>query len=110
MAAQHLHSSQHHACGGHCAHAPAAFERVAEATRRQFRLANNYPVRVEHLPATDPGFPPFETRITFWTGNSAQHRYRVFKGVDDVSSQDLPPWWMKDALIVDDFPHCDCCG
>jgi hypothetical protein len=83
---------------------------VADAARRRFRLAKGYPVRVEQLHATEPGFPPFETRITFWTGNSDEHRYRVFKEVDEVSPDDLPPWWMKDALIVEEFPFCDCCG
>ena len=94
-------------------HAPRTasdLTRVGDVARVQFRLGERQPIRVEQLAATERGFPPFETRITFWTGNDAQHQYRVFKPARDVTAADLPPWWMKDALIVDEFPFCDCCG
>jgi hypothetical protein len=83
---------------------------LGDATRKQFRLDAGHPVTVEELAATERGFPPRETRITFWTGNDLRHQYRVFKPAQDVTQMDLPPWWMKDAIIVDEFPFCDCCG
>jgi nitrate reductase delta subunit len=88
----------------------SALKRVERDARAGFRLVDAVPVRVEELAATEKGFPPRETRITFWTGNQAEHRYRVFKPASQVTDADLPPWWMKDALILDDFPFCDCCG
>jgi nitrate reductase delta subunit len=84
--------------------------RIAAVARDRFRLAAMHPIHVEQLGATEPGFPPFETRITFWTGNEREHRYRVFKPAADVGGSDLPPWWMKDAIIVSPWPSCDCCG
>jgi hypothetical protein len=84
--------------------------RIALAVRDRFRLDCHHPVGVEQLSATEPGFPPFETRITFWTSNEQEHRYRVFKPAPEVSASDLPPWWMKDAIIVSPWPSCDCCG
>jgi nitrate reductase delta subunit len=88
----------------------SALRRIEKEARVGFRLVESTPVRVEELAATEKGFPPRETRITFWTGNEAEHRYRVFKPATQVTGADLPPWWMKDALILDDFPFCDCCG
>ena len=84
--------------------------RVAGTVRNRFRLAPFHPVSVEQLGATEPGFPPCETRITFWTGNDFRHQYRVFKPTSEVTGKDLPPWWMKDAIIVSPWPSCDCCG
>lgn len=107
-----MKNAQHHSGGGSdcCAGQPSDLLRIADVVRERFRLGRAHPVVVQQLHTVERGFPPFETRIVFWTGNSAEHRYRVFKGADIVSSDDLPPWWMKDALIIDDYPHCDCCG
>jgi len=98
--ARHRHQAVH----------PGDLTRVGEAARARFRLASASPVTVEELAATERGFPPLETRITFWSGNDLRHQYRVFKPAHAVTAADLPPWWMKDALIVEDFPFCDCCG
>jgi hypothetical protein len=84
--------------------------RIAILARARFRLEDRISVRVEELATVIPGFPPRETCITFWLGNQDEHRYRVFKPARDVTADDLPPWWMRDALIVDPFPYCDCCG
>ena len=108
----HAHRQGHGAHHRH-AHAPelvSQLKRVGGVARVRFRLAERHPVSVEQLAATERGFPPHETRITFWTGNDSQHPYRVFKPAHDVTAADLPPWWMKDALILDEFPFCDCCG
>lgn len=82
-------------------------ERLA---RLRFRLGDTVPVRVVEQACTEKGFPPRETRINFWTGNNTEHQYRVFKPAAQVTLADLPPWWMRDALALDEFPFCDCCG
>jgi hypothetical protein len=107
-AARHVHV-------GRCRHRPesgaaAELRRVEMLARRRFRLAPAIGVRVEELACTEKGFPPLETRISFWIGNDREHRYRVFKPADRVALDDLPPWWMRDALVLDEFPFCDCCG
>jgi nitrate reductase delta subunit len=84
--------------------------RIAALARVRFRLEERISIRVEERATTIPGFPPRETCISFWTGNEDEHRYRVFKPAREVTDDDLPPWWMRDALIVDPFPYCDCCG
>jgi hypothetical protein len=33
----------------------------------------------------------------------------VFKPVGEVTDDDLPPRWMKDAIAVPDDFECDCC-
>lgn len=102
-----------HVHGHHCN--PAATsgletERVAALARKQFRLSAWAMVRAEELATVEPGFPPIETRLTFWTDNENEHRYRIFKPMTEVMSSDLPPGWYRDALIVDPYPFCDCCG
>jgi len=84
--------------------------RIGALFRLRFRLPDHHPVSVEQIAAVDPGFPPWETCVAFWTGNSTQHQCRFFKPAGEVMLDDLPPWWMKDALILDEFPYCDCCG
>lgn len=104
--ARHIH-------GAHCRHQSALlseYQRIETLVRVRFRLAAHVPVRVEEMACTEKGFPPRETRINFWIGNDREHQYRVFKQADQVSSADLPPWWMRDALLLDEFPFCDCCG
>jgi hypothetical protein len=83
--------------------------RVESLARSQLRLEASVPVLVRELQPEEKTFPPVETRISFWTGNDGEHRWRLFKPAADVAAADLPPWWMKDALRVDDIPICGCC-
>lgn len=105
-----------HVHGAHCRHdhhvrpGLSELQRVEMLARGRFRLDARIPVRVVELAATEKGFPPRETRINFWTGNDNEHQYRLFKPAAEVTVEDLPPWWMRDALILDEFPFCDCCG
>jgi nitrate reductase delta subunit len=72
----------------------AAIARVKLWVRDRFRLN---------------GCPPLETVIAFWTDDGQRRHYKVFKPVVDVVEDDLPPSWMKNALIVQDGMGCDCC-
>ena len=84
--------------------------RVEHLTRAALRLSASMPVLVREMATAEKGFPPLETRISFWTGNDGEHRWRLFKPMAEVGAGDLPPWWLKEALKVDDIPFCGCCG
>ena len=97
----------------------AALARVEDAVRARFRLPAQASVMVTELACALPGCPPLETVIAFWTdvdssgssGSSAvlRHHYKVFKPVQQVGADDLPPWWMKDALLATPAWDCACC-
>jgi len=95
----------HCACPG-----PSARDRVAGWTRRRFGLGAEEVVLVDERGCTLAGFPPLETVIVFWTGALARrHHTKVFKPLAEVTPEDLPPYWMKDALAVPPGYTCDCC-
>ena len=90
----------------------AAFARVRAEVREHFRLDAASVVMVSELQCALPGCPPLETVIAFWTGDAAnpqRHHWKVFKPVQQVQREDLPPWWMKDALVAPPDWACDCC-
>ena len=87
----------------------AAFDRVQAWVRERFSLAPDNAVLVSEVVCALPGCPPLETVIAFWTGNAVRHHHKVFKPVQQVVAEDLPPYWMKDALAVPPDWACDCC-
>jgi len=89
------------------AHA-AALARVREWTRERFALADDVVVVVTELACAVPGCPPIETVVVFWTAPERRHHFKVFKPVAAVTPDDLPPAWLKDALVVAQG-DCDCC-
>ena len=89
---------------------PSRAEQVAGWTRERFGLAAQSVVLVNEVASTQPGFPPRTTVIVFWTGTLAQrHHLKIFKPLDAVTPDDLPPYWMRDALAVAPGFSCDCC-
>ena len=98
---------------GTFAHADAQREatlRIEAWVRERFRLAAQDAVLVTEIACALPGCPPLETVIAFWQSGSAQrHHYKVFKPVQQVLAEDLPPWWMKDALLAPPDWDCNCC-
>ena len=86
-----------------------AFERLSELTRQRFSLAPNAWVVVVELPCDRPGFPPVETFVSFWTDSDTGHSFKVFKPATEVVEDDLPPSWMKSALVVDEESGLECC-
>ncbi len=87
----------------------AALERVRAWTRTRFALDDDVTVLVTELACTLPGCPPRETVVAFWTAPDRRHHFKIFKPVAEVASDDLPPAWLKDALVVPDGGDCDCC-
>jgi hypothetical protein len=87
----------------------AAIDRVREWTRERFKLPDDAAIMVTEVTCALPGCPPLETVVAFWTASDTRHHFKVFKPVAEVVEDDLPPSWMKDALIVVEGFGCECC-
>jgi hypothetical protein len=86
----------------------AALERVRGWTRARFALPADETVMVTELACAVPGCPPLETHIVFWS-ERGRHHYKIFKPLADVVEDDLPPAFMKNALVAPEGIDCDCC-
>jgi hypothetical protein len=86
----------------------AALDRVRDWTRARFALGEDETIMVSEVSCTIPGCPPTETLVVFWTA-AGRHHFKVFKPVADVAEDDLPPAFMKTALIALEGVDCDCC-
>ncbi len=86
----------------------AALERVRKWTRARFALADDETIMVSEMACGVPGCPPIETHVVFWTA-AGRHHYKVFKPLAEVAEDDLPPAFMKNALIALEGLDCDCC-
>ena len=85
-----------------------AVERLKDWTRDRFALAARDVVVVTENARALPGFPPRETVVGFWTADGTRHHFRVFKRIEDVSLEDIPPAWLRDSLAWDGI-DCECC-
>ena len=86
----------------------AAIERARQWTRARFALAHDQTVMVSEIACGVPGCPPLETHVVFWT-TAGRHHFKIFKPLAQVSEDDLPPAFMKNALIALEGFECDCC-
>src|ERR1700691_1072515 len=86
----------------------AALDRVRDWTRARFKLTEEETLMVSEIACGVPGCPPIETHIVFWTA-LGRHHFKVFKPLAQVAEDDLPPAFMKNALIALDGVDCDCC-
>ena len=87
----------------------AAIDRVRDWTRERFKLPEDAAIMVTEVTCALPGCPPLETVVAFWTAADTRHHFKVFKPVAEVVEDDLPPSWMKNALIVVEGFGCECC-
>jgi hypothetical protein len=87
----------------------AALDQVREWTRMRFELPDDAPIMVSEVACGLPGCPPIETVVAFWTGADTRHHFKLFKPATEVVEDDLPPSWMKNALIVIEGFGCECC-
>ena len=85
-----------------------AIDRVEEWTRERFGLARGSAVHVWEISCAVPGCPPRETVVGFSVAEQ-RYRFKVFKPLEEVASDDLPPAWFKGALAVAGELDCDCC-
>jgi nitrate reductase delta subunit len=86
----------------------AALAQVRAWTRARFKLGEDDTILVSEVSCQVPGCPPLETVVAFWTGQG-RHHFKVFKPVAEVVEDDLPPGWMKNALVVPEGIDCECC-
>ena len=87
----------------------AALEQVRAWTRARFSLAEDAAVLVAQVTCSLPGCPPLETVVAFWTDTDKRHQFKLFKPVAEVVEDDLPPAFMKTALIADEESGFECC-
>ncbi|MGZ5595154.1 MAG: hypothetical protein ACXWG3_00830 [Usitatibacter sp.] len=83
-----------------------AVERVKDWTRERFALGEDYTVVLQESTCNLPGFPLSETLVAFWCAGE-RHHFKVFKPVEEVRREDLPPAWLKGALAG--VVACECC-
>jgi nitrate reductase delta subunit len=86
----------------------AAADRVRDWTRARFALADDETVMVSEVACGVPGCPPIETHLVFWTA-AGRHHFKIFKPLAAVVEDDLPPAFMKNALVALEDADCDCC-
>jgi nitrate reductase delta subunit len=86
----------------------AALARLRDWTHRRFTLADEETVMVSQITCGVPGCPPVETHVVFWTA-AGRHHFKIFKPLVEVGEDDLPPAFMKNALVALDGFDCDCC-
>ena len=85
-----------------------ALERVREGTCARFTLAADETVMVSQIACSVPGCPPIETHVVFWTP-AGRHHFKIFKPLAQVNEEDLPPAFMKNALVALEGFECACC-
>jgi len=76
-------------------------ERVLGWTRERFKLDEDETIMVSELPCSDPGCPPVETHVVFWTPAGRQH-FKVYKPLAEVAADDLLDWRALEAQSVND--------
>jgi hypothetical protein len=87
----------------------AALDRVREWTRARFKLPEEAAILVSEVSCALPGCAPLETVVAFWTEGDKRHQFKLFKPVVEVVEDDLPPRWMKSALVEIEGIGCECC-
>jgi hypothetical protein len=86
----------------------AALDRVRDWTRARFALADDETIMVSEIACAVPGCPPIETHVVFWTV-AGRHHFKIFKPLAEVIEDDLPPSFMKNAIVALEGLDCDCC-
>ena len=86
----------------------AGHERLRAWTRERFTLADDETIMVSQIACSIPGCLPVETHIVFWT-RAGRHHFKIFKPLATVAADDVPPAFMKNALVAPVGFDCDCC-
>lgn len=86
-----------------------AATRVKRWTRERFALDPVAVILVTELEGGPPGFPPLHTVVAFWNAEQGHYHFRVFKPLEAVLEDDLPPSWYRQALAVSPGIDCGCC-
>lgn len=83
--------------------------RIKQWTSERFALPESATVMVAEIECQVPGCPPIETVIAFWGANDVRYRFKVFKPLNLVVQDDVPPGWLLPSLEDYDDLGCDCC-
>jgi hypothetical protein len=83
-----------------------AARRVKAWTRSRF---GDVTVLVTELQSAVPGFPPLHTVVAVWTADRKHYHFKVFKPLEAVTEDDVPPAWYREALAVTPGIDCGCC-
>jgi hypothetical protein len=86
-----------------------AASRVKAWTRARFSLGAEATILVTEIESVQPGFPPLSTVVAFWTAERRHYHWRIFKPIQEVAEEDLPPAWYRQALEVSAGMPCGCC-
>jgi hypothetical protein len=86
-----------------------AVQRLKEWTRVRFAIGDGEVIVVSEVATTLPGFPPRQTAVAFWTADGTRHHFSVFKPVERVMPEDVPPAWLKASLALSEGIECACC-
>jgi len=87
----------------------AALNRLRQWTQARFALSADTTILATEIACAVPGCPPVETHVVFWTARGSHH-FKIFKPAVETTEDDLPPAFMKDALVSLDPVECACCG
>ena len=85
----------------------ADLARIETAVRACYHVPDDQIVLVTQEPARLLGGPDQMTTVLFWIDPDTRHKLRLFKPASEVGQSDLPPAWLRSALIDDDL--ADCC-
>ena len=85
-----------------------ALNRLRDWTRARFTLPDDTTVMASEVSCAVPGCPPVETHVIFWTA-LGRHHFKVFKPLAAVGENDLPPAFMKNALVALEGADWECC-
>jgi nitrate reductase delta subunit len=85
-----------------------ALDRLRGWTRARFALGDDETVMVSELACGLPGCPPLETHVAFWTGRG-RHHFKIFKPAAEATEDDVPPAFMKNALVALEGADAECC-
>jgi len=86
-----------------------AATRVKRWTRERFALGSDATILVSELESALPGFPPLSTVVAFWTAERKHYHFRVFKPLQAVAEEDVPPACHPEARELIEQIQCDCC-
>jgi len=78
-----------------------AVEAVQSWTRMRFDLPPEAPVLVSQLTCSNPGCPPLQTVVAFWTDTGERHHFKVLLPLEAVAENDIPAVWLDDALFTE---------
>ena len=87
-----------------------AASRLKALTRERFQLEGEATILVSEVESATPGFPPLHTVVAFWTAERRHYHFKVFKPLENVVEEDVPPAWYREALAVAPGIDCGCCG